>query len=69
MGSSDPEMRMRQLAKLRAAYDASCSRLPGGEVGSAAHHSRALLGQILVVLGGMQDGAVARTGGPSGEQV
>ncbi|MCJ2132575.1 hypothetical protein MKK69_00560 [Methylobacterium sp. J-026] len=66
MGSSDPETRMRQLAQLRAAYDASCSRLPD-DVGSAARHSKALLRRNLVMPGGVQDGKGARTGGPSSE--
>lgn len=50
MGSSDPELRMRQLAELRAAYDA-CPDLPDDDTGaSTARHSRVLLGQILIAL-------------------
>jgi hypothetical protein len=53
VGSSDPERRMRQLALLRAAYDAWPDSLGDR---SAARHSRALLGRILIVLGGLPGG-------------
>ncbi|MBE7248567.1 hypothetical protein ACLBX9_29170 [Methylobacterium sp. A49B] len=57
MGSSDPELRMRQLAELRAAYDAS-SGLPDDHTGrGAAWHSKALLEHILLVLGGLRNDA------------
>ncbi|SDN54040.1 hypothetical protein SAMN05216360_10959 [Methylobacterium phyllostachyos] len=50
MGSSDPELRMRRLAELRAAYDA-CPGIPGDRRESCtARHSRVLLGRILVAL-------------------
>ena len=58
MGSSDPDQRMRQLAKLRAAYDASLAA-PERQADGTIAHSTALLGRILVVLGGMRDGADA----------
>lgn len=56
VGSSDPETRLRQLAQLRAAYEA-CAGRPGHRTGSsAARHSKALLGRILAVLSGVRDG-------------
>ena len=58
MGSSDPHQRIRQLAKLRAAYDASLAA-PEKQADGTIAHSTALLGRILVVLGGLQDGAGA----------
>jgi hypothetical protein len=59
VGSSDPELRMRQLAELRAAYDAR-SGLPDDHTGrGAARHARALLEHILLVLGGLRNGAGA----------
>ncbi len=62
MGASDPELRMRQLAELRAAYDAS-SGLPDDHSGrGAARHAKALLERILLVLGGLQDDAGAPAG-------
>ena len=62
MGSCDPDLRMRQLARLRAAYDASMT-LPGDQAGlSAARHSKALLRRILVVLGGLREGEKTRPG-------
>lgn len=62
MGSSDPDLRMRQLAKLRAAYDAR-SGLPDDLAGrNAARHSKALLERILVALGEVRDGEKARPG-------
>ncbi|MEE7505306.1 hypothetical protein ACLBXO_07400 [Methylobacterium sp. C33D] len=56
MGSGDPETRRRQLDRLRAAYEARPGRPDLGAIGSGARHSRALLGRILVVLGGLPDG-------------
>jgi hypothetical protein len=53
---------MRQLAKLRAAYDAR-SGLPDDPAGrNAARHSKALLERILVALGEVRDGEKARPG-------
>ncbi|WP_342109195.1 hypothetical protein [Methylobacterium sp. SI9] len=49
MASIDPELRMRQLARLRAAYDAS-PNLSDALGTSTARHSRVLLGRILLVL-------------------
>lgn len=55
MGSHDPEDRVHQLAKLRAAYQCR-SGFPVDAAGrSTARHSMALLERILVVLGGLPE--------------
>ncbi|CAM3195164.1 MULTISPECIES: hypothetical protein [Methylobacterium] len=60
MGSDGPELRARQLAALRAAYEA-CARQADDRAGtSAALHARALLGRILVLLGGLEERAEPR---------
>lgn len=60
MGSDVPELRARQLAVLRAAYEA-CARQADDRVGTgAALHARALLGRILVLLGGLEERAEPR---------
>ncbi|MEE7451233.1 hypothetical protein MRF4_27555 [Methylobacterium radiotolerans] len=64
MGSSDPDTRRRQLDRLRAAYEARPGR--PDPAASGARHSRALLGRILVVLGGLPDGSGLPTIGPGG---
>jgi len=66
MGSSDPETRRRQLDRLRAAYEARAGRPDHTAIGSGARHSRVLLGRILVVLGGLPDGAGLPAIGPGG---
>ncbi|KAA0125383.1 hypothetical protein CIW48_03410 [Methylobacterium sp. P1-11] len=66
MGSSDPDTRRRQLARLRAAYEAHPGRPDPTAIGSGARHSRALLGRILVVLGGLPDGSGLPAVRPSG---
>ena len=62
MGSSDPDLRMRQLAKLRAAYDASLGMPDDQARRSGVRLSKALLGRILVVLGGMREGETTGPG-------
>jgi hypothetical protein len=60
MGSDGPELRARQLAALRAAYEA-CARQADDRAGtSAALHARALLGRIRVLLGGLEERAEPR---------
>ncbi|MCJ2056928.1 hypothetical protein MKL09_10230 [Methylobacterium sp. J-048] len=60
MGSDDPELRARQLAALRAAYEA-CASQAGDRAGSGvALHARALLGRILTLLGGLPEHANPR---------
>jgi hypothetical protein len=67
MGSSDPAFRMRRLATLRAAYDTALA-LPGHHAsGGTTRHSKALLGRILIVLGGMPDDAAAAAVTPGGK--
>ncbi|MGH1571339.1 hypothetical protein ACRAWG_12390 [Methylobacterium sp. P31] len=67
MGSSDPERRLRQLAILRAAYQA-CPDSPGTQAGAGVvRHSRTLLGRILVVLGGMPGGGAGQAVRPDGK--
>ena len=67
MAPIDPELRMRRLAELRAAYDASPCRTddPGGT--RTARHSRVLLERILVVLSGSDGAAGAREARPRGK--
>ncbi|MEL6062210.1 MULTISPECIES: hypothetical protein [unclassified Methylobacterium] len=68
MASIDPELRRRQLAKLRAAYDASPRLADADIVGtSIARHSRALLGRILLALSGPHGGAGAPMSRPDGK--
>ncbi|KNY22251.1 hypothetical protein [Methylobacterium sp. ARG-1] len=60
MGSDDPALRARQLAALRAAYDA-CAGLADDRTGrGAALHARALLGRILVLLGELKESPGSR---------
>jgi hypothetical protein len=60
MGSVDPELRARQLAALRAAYDA-CAGQAGERAGrGVALHARALLGRILVLLGKLKESPGSR---------
>ncbi len=67
MAPIDPELRMRQLAALRAAYDASpCPADAHGET-RTARHSRVLLGRILVVLSDPDGAAGARETRPGGK--
>ncbi|MCJ2061581.1 hypothetical protein MKK63_02485 [Methylobacterium sp. J-088] len=67
MAPIDPELRMRQLAELRAAYDASpCPTVDHSET-RIARHSRVLLGRILVVLSDPDGGAGARETRPGGK--
>jgi hypothetical protein len=67
VGSGDPETRLRQLAQLRAAYDAHPGRPAPHADRRITRHSRALLARILVVLGGMPDGAGDTTAGSGGK--
>ncbi|WP_457106918.1 hypothetical protein [Methylobacterium sp. P5_C11] len=67
MGSRDPDTRANQFARLRAAYEARPGRPRPDAPCNSAHHSRALLGRILVVLGGLQDGAGVTSNGPDGK--
>ncbi|MCJ2085990.1 hypothetical protein MKK88_08270 [Methylobacterium sp. E-005] len=54
MASIDPELewRTRQLARLRAAYDAGPRPANAAIETSTARHSRVLLGRILIALSG-----------------
>jgi hypothetical protein len=67
VGSSDPELRMRRLAELRAAYDA-CPGIPDDRRETCtARHSRVLLGRILIALNAAQGGASAAAMQPGGK--
>lgn len=57
MGSSAPERRTCQLAKLRAAYDAGPPMADDQAQNRTAHHSRVLLGRILAALSTPHGGA------------
>ncbi|TXN02746.1 hypothetical protein FV242_13660 [Methylobacterium sp. WL64] len=57
MGSDVPELRARQLAALRAAYEACARQADDRAVTGAALHTRVLLGRILVLLGGLEERA------------
>lgn len=59
MGASDPELRMRQLAQLRAAYEAVPRMADDQTRNRIARHSRVLLGRILAVLSAPHGGAGA----------
>jgi hypothetical protein len=57
MGSDDPVLRARQLAALRAAYEACANQAAERTGGGVALHARVLLGRILALLGGLQEHA------------
>ncbi|MCJ2094504.1 MULTISPECIES: hypothetical protein [unclassified Methylobacterium] len=57
MGSDDPELRARQLAALRAAYEACAAQADDRAGSGVALHARALLGRILALLGELKDHA------------
>ncbi|MCJ2127121.1 hypothetical protein [Methylobacterium sp. J-077] len=53
MGSDDPELRARQLAALRAVYEACANESDTRAGNGVAVQTRALLGRILALLGGL----------------
>ncbi|MDP4005982.1 hypothetical protein [Methylobacterium sp. NEAU K] len=60
MGSNDPELRARQLAALRAVYESCPGRTDDRTASGITRHTKALLGRILIVLGGLQEGTGTR---------
>ncbi|SFL32705.1 hypothetical protein [Methylobacterium pseudosasicola] len=60
MGSDNPELRARQLAALRAAYEASAGQAEDRTGSGVALHARALLGRILALLGELKEHADPR---------
>ncbi|MCJ2072546.1 hypothetical protein MKK75_27775 [Methylobacterium sp. J-030] len=67
MAPIDPELRMRQLAELRAAYDASPDIGDDPVENSTARHSRVLLGRILRALSGPHGSACGPESRPVGK--